>query len=247
MDKNLKYVILFAVGGVGVYILWKGNYLQQWFPSLFGASPGTAGTGTNAGTSTKQVIPPVMPPATPPPPPSGPTGPAVGTTSIVNGNTFTWNGSSWVLTQAATPPPLVCPPGQYDYNGVCVPIGSSCPAGQTVNPATGKCVIPATVATQLISQQMVSKAGMSDGLNMDQWCYYFSAVTGQDCPFDPGEITPQEFNDAGVVLTDGSPGDRTTPTNIGTWVAFAQLKAPSAGISGLYGLAAMHAANAWLT
>ena len=112
---------------------------------------------------------------------------------------------------------------------------------------TPPAVTQAPTVTQTVSEQMVTAAGKSNGLTMDEWCFYFTSVTGNDCPFDPGDILPQEFQDAGVVLEDGTAGDRTTPTDIGTWLAFAQLKAPQLGLTGIEGLAALHVANAWLT
>lgn len=37
MDKNVRLFVLLGLGGVGVYLIWKGGYFQQWLPSLFPA------------------------------------------------------------------------------------------------------------------------------------------------------------------------------------------------------------------
>ncbi len=223
MDKNLKYGILILAGGVGIYIIYKGGYLQQWFPSLFGTSTPTPAPTPSTQPSVPTTITPIPKlPALPPalPVPVSATPPAVGTVyTDSSGNHWSWTGSGWQALTPSNPPPS---------------------GGAAAPPATAQ-------ATQLVSQQMVALAGSSDGLSLDQWCFEYTAATGNQCPFDPGEILPQEFIDAGVVNTDGSGGDRTTPTSISTWLAFVNLKAPGAGISGLQGLAALHVANAWLT
>ncbi len=108
-----------------------------------------------------------------------------------------------------------------------------CPPGYLLGATTNTCV------PQLVSQQMVTAAGTSDGLSMDQWCYEYTAVTGQQCPLDPGSITAQQYIDAGVQ------GDRSTPTNISTWLSFMNVYG-GANLSGLRGLGAMRYTPAWL-
>ena len=107
-----------------------------------------------------------------------------------------------------------CPAGQYMYNGVCVATGTS----------------PST-----ISQRMQQAAG-SNSLNMDQWAFYYSQITGQPSPVDPGSIDPSVYAGAGIV-------DRTTPTDVGTWLAIMQNQAPQLG---LMGLGAMRYTPSWL-
>lgn len=276
MDNRLKYGILIVAGGVGIYIIWKGGYFQQWFPSLFGPStpapPTTPGgkptcgpgqtlvnwPGANAECMDNSKVPfgggSAPPNPLPPAPhPPAPNYPPVGTQSIVNGATYQADGKGgWVLVKAA--PSSSCPPGQtLTSSGTCIPTPSTNPPNYCDTNTlgwsyqNGQCARTPAQTTQLISQQMVNLAGNSDGLSLDEWCYEYTAVTGQQCPFDPGNILPQEFNDAGVLNVDGSAGDRTTPTSIDTWLAFVNLKVPGSGISGLAGLVALHVANAWLT
>jgi hypothetical protein len=86
---------------------------------------------------------------------------------------------------------------------------------------------------------MVAAAGMSDGLDMDQWAYYFEQITGQPSPRDPGDIIAAAGDNP-----PSFPDGRATVMDIGTWLAF--MNQDGAGISGLEGLAALHVANAWL-
>lgn len=239
MDNRVKYGILILAGGVGIYIIWKGGYFQQWFPSLFGTTTPTPTTPSAPAPTTPKALTPPNPPPGAMPPPNPNNYPPAGTQSIVNGATYQADGKGgWVLVKAAPTPPTT-PTQLPTYCDLNTP-------GWSLN-AQGQCApTPATSPTQLISQQMVAQAGKSNGLSLDEWCYEYTAVTGQQCPFDPGNILPQEFNDAGVHLDDGTIGDRTTPTSIDTWLAFVNLKAPGSGISGLSGLAALHVANAWL-
>jgi len=231
MDKNLKYGILILAGGVGVYIIWKGGYLQQWFPSLFGtATPTPAPTPSTQPSSTPPPThPPVIPPPSTPPPP-GTNYPAAGTPSTVNGQTYIadghggWNpvapshncptGQHWSALDNA----CVCDDGSTNVNGVC----------QGQHPA------PAVLS---ISQRMVAAAGQTDGLDLDQWCYYYTQVTGNACPRDPGDIIA-----AAGDPSPSFPQGRSTPIDIGTWLAFMNQDG-----AGLTGLAALHVANAWLT
>jgi hypothetical protein len=120
--------------------------------------------------------------------------------------------ASNVASNAATTPPATtaagCPIGQVLVNGVC----TTEPAGAT-----------------LISQQMLNAAtaaGEPNNLDMDQWDYYYQMVTGNAFPVDPGSIAPGVYVGAGIV-------DRTTPTDIGTWLAIMQNQAPQLGLSGM--------------
>jgi hypothetical protein len=94
---------------------------------------------------------------------------------------------------------------------------------------------PSVAVVAPISQRMLAAAG-TNSLNMDQWCFYFTAATGQACPVDPGSIDPSVYVGAGIV-------DRTTPTDVGTWLAIMQNQAPQLG---LMGLGAMRYTPAWL-
>ncbi len=87
---------------------------------------------------------------------------------------------------------------------------------------------------------MVALAGKSDGLDMDEWAYYFTEVTGQPSPRDPGDIIAAAGDNP-----PSFPQGRATQMDIGTWLAF--MNQGGAGISGLAGLAALRVANAWLT
>ncbi len=84
--------------------------------------------------------------------------------------------------------------------------------------ANGVCVQTPAADTRTVSQKMVAAAGMSDGLSTDEWCYYYSQVTGNDCPVDPGSITYDS-------------GDRSTPISIGEWLSI--MNQTGAGLSGL--------------
>jgi hypothetical protein len=44
VDKNIKLILLVGIGGVGVYLLYKGGYLQEWLPGVFGLPTIPAGT-----------------------------------------------------------------------------------------------------------------------------------------------------------------------------------------------------------
>jgi len=203
MDSRVKYGVLIVVGGVGVYLIWKGGYLAQWFPSLFGpgAPLATAPVTTPTGVTPAQV--------------------------------------AAIMAQQPSSLPAISAP--------TAPVPAPTPTTPVSVPSTpASPVNPAPAATQLISQKMTALAGTSTGLGMDQWCYFYTAATGQDCPFDPGSIDPQTYQDAGILAADGSAGDRSTPTDIGTWLAMAQLQAPQLGLTGIEGLAALHVANAWL-
>ncbi len=268
MDSRVKYGILIVVGGVGVYLIWKGGYFQQWFPSLFGPST----TPTTPGTTTGQTPAQIAAAA------AAAKAASDAAAAKASGDAAALAAANKAASDAAAakvaadaaaaaqqtaqnaaaakaaadraaaakaaadaaaavqqhPPP--CPDPNMTWNGVaCV-----CPPGYLLGATTNTC------DPQLVSQQMVTWAGTSDGLSTDEWCYFYTKVTGNDCPVDPGSIDPNVYHDAGVQLADGSPGDRSTPTRIDTWLAIMQNQAPSAGLSGMAGLAALRVANAWL-
>jgi hypothetical protein len=50
MDKNVRYIVLIGAGGVGVYLLYKGGYLQKWLPSVFAPAKTPEVTGTTGAT-----------------------------------------------------------------------------------------------------------------------------------------------------------------------------------------------------
>jgi hypothetical protein len=205
MDNNVKYVVLVAVGGVGVYLIWKGGYLQQWFPSLFGTA-----------------IPATTPAATPAASPSGSTASALIASSIPA-------AVSTPLISAPTP----TTPATITLTSPAVPVATVAP----ITPAA------AALAVSVQMSNAAASAGQDvNNLNMDQWNYYYGVVTGTPAPIDPGAVSPGIY--AGAF---GAPADRTTPTDVGTWLAIVQNQNPSAGLTGMAGLAALRVANAWLT
>src|SRR5579863_8653409 len=66
MDKNMKVLIVVGAAGVGIYILYKGGYLAQWFPQLFPAATPTSTTPV-----TSPGAPPITTTPTNNPPASG--------------------------------------------------------------------------------------------------------------------------------------------------------------------------------
>jgi hypothetical protein len=99
-------------------------------------------------------------------------------------------------------------------------------------PAPPIVVTPPAPPIQTTMQQMAALAA-GQPLSMDQWCYYYTQVSGNQCPVDPGSIDPGVYHDAGVQLSDGSPGDRSTPTSIDTWYAIMQNQVAGFNLSGL--------------
>ena len=265
MDSRVKYGILIVVGGVGVYLIWKGGYFQQWFPSLFG--PATPTPSTTPGT-TGQTPAQIAAAA------AAAKAASDAAAAAASGNAAALAAAQKAASDAAAAKAAAdaAAAQQAAQNAAAAkaavdlaaaakaaaanqPATHTCPDIMTWNDAEGACVCPPgyllgattnTCVPQLISAQMVTAAGTSDGLSTDEWCFYYQKITGNDCPIDPGSIDPQVYHDAGVQLADGSPGDRSTPTSIQTWLAIMQNQAPSAGLSGLAGLAALRVANAWL-
>ena len=204
MDQ--KQLIKYALIGLGVYLVYE--YLQAhgglagFLGSVTGIGTGTTGAVPGAGASTGPGAPAVTAPH-----PGGwmPTDyvPCVGGVAVWNSgpdaNTAQYRSTpqSAALVKCAMPA----------ATGAGTSSGAPTPAGSTV------------------SQKMQAAAG-ANSFNFDQWCYYYTQVTGQPCPVDPGSIDPSVYQGAGIV-------DRTTPTDVNTWLAIIQSQAPSAGVSGL--------------
>jgi hypothetical protein len=227
MDQ--KELVKWGLIALGAYLIYK--YIED-----NGGLSAVLGTGAAASTTTPAQVASTATSTSATSPPAGATTPAtppastpVGTTSKdAAGNLYTWNGSAWAFT------PVTCPTGQHLLNGVCTPYTTStssassppCPSGQVL--VNGVCTTEPTGAT-LISQQMLNAAtaaGEPNNLDMDQWDYYYQMVTGNAFPVDPGSIAPGVYAGAGIV-------DRTTPTDIGTWLAIMQNQAPQLGLSGM--------------
>lgn len=222
---------LLAAGGYGVLAYSKGMW-----PFNAPSAPVTT-TPTNYVPAPTPAPKPTTTPSTTPA--TQPTGPAVGTLSIVNGATYQWNGSAWTLVKAA-PQPQACPTGYHrqvsaDPTSACLPdVAGKLPTNCDTNTpgwaldTNGNCVPIPAADTRTVSQKMVAAAGMSTGLSTDEWCYYYSQVTGNDCPVDPGSITYDS-------------GDRTSPIDIGTWLGL--MNQSGAGLSGLGDVSAV---SPWL-
>lgn len=229
MAKGMDVGTMALIGG--------GGYLALAYTK--GMWPFNATAATSTPTTPNYVAPAPKPavttqkPVDNTTPATSPASPAAGATSVVNGATYQWNGSAWVLLKAA---PVVqpCPTGyvranNWDPNAACVnpnaPLPTFC---ETNTPGwsiqNGECrQTPVPPSPVLISQKMVAAAGTSSGLGMDQWCFYYQQVTGNDCPVDPGSID----------MTPYGGGDRSTPISIGTWLSIMQDQAPQLGLSGL--------------
>ncbi len=217
-------IALLAGGGYLAYAAYSGSWpFSPAVPTTLPTTPNYIPAKTPV---TKPADAPATTPATPP------AAPAPGATSIVNGATYQWNGSAWTLIKAA-PQPQVCQTGYHRLNAsdptsdciADVVIGSKSTGtfcdlntpGWSID-ANGVCVQTPAADTRTVSQKMVAAAGMSDGLSTDEWCYYYSQVTGNDCPVDPGSITYDS-------------GDRSTPISIGEWLSI--MNQTGAGLSGL--------------
>lgn len=232
---DLTTIGLLAGGGYLAYAFYKGDW-------PFAAAPATT-TPTTSSNYVPSTTPTTKPPAstTPPAPTDAscaasglilqngacvkppPPGPAVGAQMTdPAGNTLQWSGSTWTLIKAAPNPkpysgtPGICTqPDYYNASGVCVDPFSGQPVAGV--PARTPTAPPPTT----ISQKMVAAAGTSS-LNMDEWCYYYTQVTGNDCPVDPGDPS---------LYPNG--GDRSTAIDINTWLSIMQGQAPELGLSGL--------------
>jgi hypothetical protein len=56
VDKNVKILVLVGVGGVAVYLIWKGGYFQKWFPTLFSGTAPAAQPGTQPGAQPRTPV-----------------------------------------------------------------------------------------------------------------------------------------------------------------------------------------------
>lgn len=209
-NSGSSIVPILLVGGVGYYL-----YSSGFFSSLFGATSTPTVPGNQP--PANQPPPPVVTPVTPPVAAAIQCGvnqvisadgkscvaATVGATKIINGATYQFNGSSWGLINTGQ---VVCNTGFTNVNGTCTP-----------NPPPP---IP-------ISQQMGNLAGGNNLLTMDQWCFYFTQITGLPCPRDPGDIIA-----AAGPNPPSFPQGRDTPIDVGTWLAFMN-QGTNAGISGL--------------
>lgn len=238
MDKNTRYILLALAGGVGVYIIWKGEYLQQWFPSLFAATvPSTTGNSGSAGTPAQIAAAQAAAKAASDLAAANAAGNAAAVAAAQQAAANAAAAKATADAQAAAiaaaakvasdaaakaaavvstnPSANPCPAGQLLYNGQCVPVGSS--ANDTLT-------------------KIATAAGSSGPLlNMDQWCY-FAAQVGVTCP-DPGSIDPDLYAGA------WGPGtDRTTPIAADTFWYLATQTDPS-----LKGLRGMQALSGFLT
>jgi hypothetical protein len=154
---------------------------------------------------------------------------AAGTTPIIPGTTAGVPPLTSILPNApATPTPPAQPPAptpvgtlrtingtQYQWNGSAWL--QTAPANPNLPPA------PAPPVP--ISQQMLNAAG-TNNLDMFQWSYYWTQITGQPSPADPNAIDPSVYAGAGIV-------DSSSPTDVGTWLAIMQNQAPQLGLMGL--------------
>jgi hypothetical protein len=144
-----------------------------------------------------------------------------------------------------------CPAGyQMSTTGQCVaiPVTTTQPATttttttqptSTTQPATTTSAPPppAQTSTLPMSQQLLNAAtaaGEPNSLNLDQWAYYYQALTGTqlNIPTIPTSV----YVGAGLSPNaDGSGPDNTTPMPVSTWIAIVQLEMPQLGLSGFRG------------
>ncbi len=190
-----------------------GAYLIYEYIQKNGGLSGIFGTTAAAGT-----VPPVPPPGI----------------SLPNASAIGTPGQVATVIPAPPSPVMATPPStpvgmtrtingvQYTWNGSAWMTNQTTPTPST--------------PTASISQQMLALAG-TNSLNMDQWSFYYTQITGQPSPADPGSIDPNLYAGAGIV-------DRTTPTDVGTWLAIMQNQAPSLGLTGLGAM--MRYTPAWL-
>jgi hypothetical protein len=229
MDQ--KDLIKYALIGVGLYLIYQ--YIQEHggLAYVLGQSTTpTCATGTSWSTVSASCATGAAPPAS-----SGVTPAQVAAQILANQAATGAAHPTPTITTVSTPPTTATTP-------------AGCPAGQI--PVNGTCT-PAAIGATLISQQMVAAAtaaGAGTALNMDQWDYYYQMVTGSAFPIDPGSIPAGVYQGAfgaGFTNPDGSPPDRTTPTDIGTWLSIMQNQDPSLGLSGL-GMFSYRYTPAWL-
>jgi len=260
MDKNMKYIVLAVVGGVGVYLIWKGGYLGEWFPSLFGSATGSTGDAAAkkaladaAALKAAQAAAAAS---------SDPTNAqkVADAQRLANEAAAKKAAADKAAADAAaqkppaTPPP---PPAARTYKPSDV---ISCPSGQVAtwldgttamrsvadsakcNPLDSSTVVP-VVPPAGSKMDQIQNAALAAGegglLNMDQWCY-FAGTVGVVCP-DPGSIDPALYEGAW-----GAGTDRTTPIAVDTFWYLITVTDPS--LVGMIGLSEIGLAGiGWLT
>jgi hypothetical protein len=191
-----KDLIKYGLIALGAYLIYQYIQKNGGISGLFGTTAAAAGPIPIIPTGTTASVPPL--------------------TSVLP----TTPAQTIITQPSVTSTPASTPVGtlqtingqQYRWNG-------SAWLNQTpANP-------PPSTPTGSISQQMLNLAG-TNSLDIDQWSYYFTALTGKPSPVDPGLIDPAVYSGAGIV-------DRTTPTDVGTWLAIMQNQAPQLGLMGL--------------
>jgi hypothetical protein len=144
----------------------------------------------------------------------GPQGcPAAGTVAVLNGISQQADGKcGWTVVQPAPQnQPLVCTGGLVD-NGA------------------GACVPAPPIQTTLQKMAALASGAL---FSTDEWCYFYTQISGNACPVDPGNIDPTGYNAVGANLTDGTIGDRTTPITIDQWYQLMQNQVAGFSLSGL--------------
>jgi hypothetical protein len=230
VDKNLRLGILVIVGGVGVYLVYKGGYFKKWFPTLFTSNPADAASDAAAAkakadlaasdaAAAKAKADLAAAQAAANPTNTAAQAAAVKAASdaaaakaIANTAALKATADAAAAAAAAAANPT-CPAGQWNYNGTCVPTGTG----------------PTDTVTKVATA--AGKAGMGPLLNMDQWCYFYKQIVGSDdCP-DPGAIPDSVYAGAW-----GQAADRTTPIDAGTWWALSKWANPGLAGAGMAGV-----------
>jgi hypothetical protein len=230
---NSKDLIKYGLLALGAYLIWKYVQDHGGISGLFGttAAAGTTGLNANGTAVLNQVLGQLH------------ISPSVAASLNLTSSQIALLNSTTIPTGQVPGPgflsELAFTPAQMSilsgapYIG---PVGGTLPVGSTIpstpvstpppftTPTPAPIVQPVTLAPT-VSQKMLAAAG-TNSLNMDQWCFYYSAATGNGCPVDPGSIDPSVYAGAGIV-------DRTTPTDVGTWIAIMQNQAPQLGLMGL--------------
>jgi hypothetical protein len=198
---NSKDLIKYGLIALGAYLIYE--YIQK-----NGGLSGIFGTTAAAGTTPVIPVPGI----------SMPIASTIGTQTGAPAPSAT----STPTPQPVTATPSSTPVGTIQtINGVQYRwSGSAWLANQPVTTPS-----PSAAPSTPISQRMQAAAG-TNSLNLDQWGFYYTQITGQPSPVDPGSIDPSVYAGAGIV-------DRTTPTDVGTWLAIMQNQAPSLGLTGL--------------
>lgn len=224
MDKNLKYIVIALAGGVGVYIIWKGNYLQEWFPDMFG--PSTGGTGGTDDAAKKKAIADAA---------------ALKAKQASDAAAVDPTNAQKVAEAKRLSDEAAAATYCTQELALC-PDGSAMPRAADCTWLPANCPAPVVAQPVVTTQDKIANAALADGwgalLNMDQWCFY-AAKAGVTCP-DPGDIDPSLYEGAW-----GAGTDRTTPIAVDTFWYLITVTDPSLGMNGLskIGLAGI----GWLT